>query len=275
MLDMLKNINFDKFYNWIINYGIKLIVAIIILIIGLKLIQILTKKINNRLDKSKIDPSLKSFISPLIGIILKVLLIITLISMFGIEMTSFIAILASFGFAVGLALQGSLSNFAGGILILILKPYRIGDFIESLDFSGTVVDIHIFHTILNTTDNIKVLIPNSSIANSTIINYSANNTRRLEIKLSCSYENNVFDVKTTLENYLKNHPKILKKPEVSVFLSEYGENSINFTARGWVNASDFWPTYHELLLNIQTLFKEKGIKIPYRQLDVHIKEKGN
>lgn len=263
----------EKIYDWLIIYGTKLIIAVLLLLIGLKLIKLLTKRINYRLDKSKIDPSLKSFISPLISIVLKVILIITLIGMFGIEMTSFIAILASFGFAIGLALQGSLANFAGGILILILKPYRVGDFIEALDFSGTVKDIHLFHTVLSTTDNIRVLIPNASLADATIINYSVHNIRRLEIKLSCSYENDVLYVKKIFEEYINNHPQVLKEPKTSVNLSEYGESSIYFTIRAFVKANEFWSTYHDLLLNIQNLYQKAGIKKAYNKLDVHIKEK--
>src|SRR5690554_1042700 len=275
MLIKLRDVNLDLIYSWIIDYGIRLIVAILLLIIGLKLIKLLTKGINNRIDKSNVDPSLKSFISPLIGILLKTLLFITIVSIFGIEMTSFIAILASFGFAVGLALQGSLSNFAGGILILILKPYRVGDFIEASGFSGTVKDIQIFHTVLSTTDNIKVLIQNSGLANSTIINYSVNKIRRLELNIYCSYKNDVLEVKKILEDYINSNEKILNEPKSTVYLGEYGESSIKFILRAWVSSVDYWPTYYKLLLNIQNLFRSKGIIIPSKQLDVHIKEKGN
>lgn len=264
----------EKIYDWLLIYGTKFIIAVILLLIGLKLIKLLTVRINYRLDKSRIDPSLKSFISPLISIILKVILLITLIGMFGIEMTSFIAILASLGFAIGLALQGSLANFAGGILILILKPYRVGDFIETLDFSGTVKDIHIFHTVLSTTDNKRVLIPNASLADAIIINYSVNDIRRLELKLSCSYENDVLYVKEVFEEYINKHPNILKEPKSSVNLSEYGDSSINFTIRAWVKANEYWSTYYDLLLNIQKLYQKAGIKKTYNKLDVHIKETG-
>lgn len=273
MLINFRDINYDEFIHLVLTYGVKIIFTLIVLIIGLKLIKWFTTRLNNRLDKSKIDPSLKSFVTPLISVVLKILLLISIISMFGVEMTSFVAILASFGFALGLALQGSLSNFAGGILILILKPYRVGDFIEAGDHSGTVKDIQIFYTYLATTDNKKVVIPNSIMANSSLINYSTYKTRRLEIKLFCSYNNNLFKVKEVIENLLMDHEKILKAPKPNVLFQELSNNSVNFVVRGWVQASDYWNLYNELILLIKNLFDKEEIMIPHQQIDVHLQEK--
>lgn len=273
---MLTNFKFPDFdyvqiYDEVAVYGLKVIIALIFLFVGLKLIKWLIKRINRRLDKSKIDPSLKSFLSPLISIVLKITLLLSVISsMFGIEVTSFVALLGSFGFALGLALQGSLSNFAGGVLILLLKPFKVGDYIEAQGFSGTVKDIHIFYTVLSTSDNKKIVIPNSGLSNSSLINYSAFPTRRLELKLSCSYENDILMVKEILEKLIMDHPLILKEPNPAVYLNEYGNSSINFLVRGWVKAGDYWTTYYDLMLSVKSEFDRHGISIPYQQLDVHM-----
>ncbi len=262
--------NYNEIYETLLRYGLKVIYAAIILFFGLKIIKWLTKRINNRFDKAQIDLSLKSFLTPLISIALKIALLISIINMLGIETTSFIAILGSLAFAVGLALQGSLGNFAGGVLILILKPYRIGDFIEAQGFSGTVKDIHIFYTVLATPDNKKIVIPNSNLSNSSLINYSTYPTRRLELKISCSYENNILQVKEVLEKLLKSQETILIEPEPIVILGEYSDSSIQFIARGWVKSSDYWDTLNALMLKVKGEFDNNGITIPYQQMDVHL-----
>jgi len=270
ILPNLNQIDYNRVYDIIVVYGLRVIVALILLFIGLKLIKWLIKHINNRLDNSKIDPSLKSFLTPLISTILKFTLILTIISMFGIQVTSFIALLGTLGFALGLALQGSLSNFAGGVLILVLKPFKVGDFIEAQGFSGTVKDIHIFYTVLSTPDNKKIVIPNSGLSNSSMINYSSYPTRRLELKISCSYDNDIFKVKEVLEKLITNHAHVLKEPKPEVFLNEYGNSSINFIIRGWVKASDYWPTYYDIMLSIKGEFDSQGLTIPYPQIDIHM-----
>ncbi|QVK18691.1 mechanosensitive ion channel [Mycoplasmatota bacterium] len=267
----LPEFNYEQFYDVVVVYGLKVIISLILLFVGLKLIKWFIKRINRRLDKSKIDPSLKSFLSPLIRVILKITLLLSIISMFGVEVTSFIALLGSFGFAIGLALQGSLSNFAGGVLILLFKPFKVGDYIEAQGFSGTVKDIHIFYTILSTPDNKKIVIPNSGLSNASLINYSAYPTRRLELKLSCSYENDTLMVKQILEKLISDHPLILKDPKPVVYLNEYVNNSINFIVRGWAKSSDYWKAYYELMLSVKGEFDRQGISIPYPQLDVHMK----
>lgn len=262
--------NYNEVYETLVKYGLKVIYAAIILFVGLKIIKWFNGRINKRLDKAKIDTSLKSFLTPLINIALKIALLLSIINMLGIETTSFIAILGSLAFAIGLALQGSLANFAGGVLILILKPYKIGDYIEAQGFSGTVKDIQIFYTVLATIDNKKIVIPNSNLSNSSLINYSTYPTRRLELKVSCSYDNNVLHVKEVLEKLIKSQEKILIKPEPIVVLGEYGESSIQFIARGWVKTSEYWDTYNGLMLKVKGVFDENGIKIPYPQMDVHL-----
>ncbi len=268
----LSQIDYSKVYDVVLMYGLRIIVALVLLFIGLKLIKWLIKRINRRLDKSKIDSSLKSFVSPLISIILKVTLLLSIVSMFGIQVTSFIALLGSIGFAIGLALQGSLSNFAGGVLILILKPYKVGDYIEAQGYSGTVKEIHIFYTVLVTFDNKKVVIPNASLSNASLTNYTSYPTRRLELKISCSYDNDVLEVQKVLENYIKSHSKVLEDPEPGVYLTAYGDSAITFSIRGFTKSSDYWETYYDLMLHMKSELDKHHITIPYPQLDVHVKK---
>ncbi len=264
-------VNFNDIYNLAIVYGIRFLFALIILYIGLKLIKLMVNRIEKRLNKLKVETSLKSFLLPLISIILKITLLVSIIGMFGVEITSFIALLGSLGFAIGLALQGSLANFAGGVLILILKPFKVGDYIEADEYSGTVKDIHIFYTVLATSDNRKIVIPNANLSNSSLINYSSYPIRRLELKIFCGYNNDLIKVKQTLENFISAHPKILKEPNPSVSFVEYGESSIKFAVYGWVNADDYGSTYNELMFSIKDVFARENINIPYPQLDVYIK----
>jgi small conductance mechanosensitive channel len=273
----ITNFNFVTFYDYledkgIVDYSIQFLSAILILIIGLWMIRILLKSMAKRFEKSKIDPSLRSFILPLISITLKVALIITVIRQIGVETTSFIALLGTAGLAVGLALQGSLSNFAGGVLILLLKPFKVGDFIEAKGFSGTVKDIHIFYTILATPNNQKVVIPNSDLSNSSVINYSAYPTRRLELVFSCAYDNDIELVRKILFDLISNHELVLKDPAPIVLLSEYGNSSIDFKVRGWVKRDDYWTLHREMMFGVKAAFDQNNITIPFPQLDVHIQK---
>ncbi len=189
--------------------------------------------------------------------------------MMGVEMTSFVALIGSIGLAIGLSLQGSLSNFAGGVLILLFKPFKVGDFIEVKSMSGTVKDISIFYTILSTPDNKKVVVPNSEASNSSLINYSTHPTRRIELKLSCHYNNDIELVKEVLFNLISQHELVLKDPVPVVYLAEYGNSSINFIVRGWVKSQDFWNAYYDLMFKVKGEFDKNGIVIPYPQLDVN------
>jgi small conductance mechanosensitive channel len=273
----ITNIDFMNFYDYlegrgIVDYAIQFVSALFVLLVGLWIIRIIIKSLTKRFEKSRIDPSLRSFILPLISITLKVALIITVIKQMGVETTSFIALLGTAGLAVGLALQGSLSNFAGGVLILLLKPFKVGDFIEAKGFSGTVKDIHIFYTILATPNNQKVVIPNSDLSNSSVINYSSYPTRRLELVFSCSYENDIELVRKILFDLISNHQLVLKDPEPQVLLSEYGSSSIDFKVRGWVKKEDYWGVHRDMMFAVKASFDQNNISIPYPQLDVHIQK---
>lgn len=276
---MFKDITESQVYQYLEQYGvidkgIDLFIALIILLIGLIIIRSIRKLLLKRFEKSRIDPSLRSFAIPLISVTLKVALFITVASMIGIEMTSFIALLGTVGLAVGLALQGSLANFAGGVLILLLKPFKVGDFIEAKGFSGTVKDIHIFYTILATPNNQKVVIPNADLSNSSVMNYSAYNTRRLDLTFSCSYDNDIDLVKKILLDMIENHELILKDPLPQVILAEYANSSINFKVRGWTKLEDYWNVHWDLMHRVKSEFDRNNISIPYPQMDVHLNYEG-
>ena len=251
-------------------YAWKIIVGAIVLIIGLSVIKWIVKLISKRFEKSKVDTSLRSFLLSIIKITLQVVLVITVASMIGFQTTSFVAILGSAGLAVGLALQGSLSNFAGGVLILLLKPFKIGDYIEGAGHSGTVEDIQVFYTILKSPDNKKITIPNSELSNSSTVNYSANPTRRVDFVFGVGYEDDIFKVKDVLKRLVDANDLILKDPEPMIVLGEHGGSSVNFFVRVWCKNEDYFKIYFDLLEKVKLEFDKEGINIPYPQMDVHL-----
>jgi small conductance mechanosensitive channel len=246
--------------------------AILAVLIGLKVIHWITKTVEKIIERSSLDKTLKPFIVSLVNALLKVLLVISIISILGIDTTSFVAVIAAAGFAVGLAFQGSLSNFAGGVLLLALRPFKVGDYIEAGGFSGTVQAIQILYTELVTVDNKVVFIPNGSLSNASIVNYSVKNTRRVDFKFGVGYEADSSKVKDTLQAVAGNHPLVLNEPEPFVRMSEHGDSAIVFTVRVWVNAQDYWTVYFDLIETVKKRFDEEGISIPYPQMDVHLKQ---
>ncbi|WP_163537551.1 mechanosensitive ion channel domain-containing protein [Gracilibacillus sp. YIM 98692] len=244
--------------------------AIIVLIVGLMVIKAITKFISTRIEKSKMDDSLKPFLVSLIGAILKILLVLTVVSVLGVEMTSFAAIIAAAGFAIGLAFQGSLSNFAGGILLLTLRPFRVGDYIEGAGYSGTVNGIQILYTELVTPDNKVIFIPNGNLSNTGITNYSVKETRRVDFKFGTGYEADTKHVLDTLKQVADNHSLVLKDPEPFVRMSEHGDSAVVYTVRVWVNSPDYWTVYFDIIEDVKTKFDQEEISIPYPQMDVHI-----
>lgn len=255
--------------NLIITYGGKILFALAVLIIGLFIIKKIVAFMSSRLKKSNADEALVLFLEPLVKIILQILLIITVASMVGVEVATFVGVIAAASFAVGLALQGSLANFAGGVLILILKPFEIGDYIEAAGYAGTVTEIQVFYTILHTPDNKKVIIPNANLSNNSAVNYTANDTRRIDFKFDVSYEDDIQKVRETLKKMAAEHSLIFKDPEPEVYLGEYGSSSIVIYLRVWCKTEDYWPIYFNMLEKTKTKFDEEKISIPYPQLDVH------
>ena len=262
--------NVDQIVNVVIDYGITLLGALVVLLVGLKIIGVLTTTVSKRMEKREVDPSLRPFLLTSFKVLLQVLLVISVASMLGIAMTSFIAVIGAASLAVGLALQGSLANFAGGVLILLLKPFRVGDYIEAAGFAGTVTEIQIFYTLLDTPNNNRIVVPNGILSNNSTINYTVNDIRRTNISVEVSYDDNIELVKETLYEIAANHEQILDDPPPQVVLGEFGENAIVFYYRIWCSTENFWPIYFELMEQIKQTFDEKGISIPYPQRDIHI-----
>ena len=262
--------NLDYLYEQAVTYGGRIILSLVVLLIGLAVIKHFMKFVEKGFEKNNLDVSLRPFLMSLIKITLKIVLIISVASMMGAQMTSFIAILGSAGLAIGLALQGSLSNFAGGVLILLLKPFTVGDYIEAAGYSGTVTEIQMFYTILTTPDNKKIIVPNSNMSNSGTVNYTANPTRRVDFVFGVGYESDILEVKETLKKIAMEDPLVLKEPEPQIVLGQHDASSINFYYRVWCNADDYWTIYFETMEKVKIAFDEKNISIPFSQMDVHM-----
>lgn len=265
---------FEKYYDQAIElamvYGPQLIMAILTLIIGLWIIKAITTGAGKAMEKGKVEVTLRGFLQSMIGIILKVLLLISVASMVGIETTSFIAILGAAGLAVGLALQGSLQNFAGGVIILLFKPFKIGDAIDAQGYIGKVVDIQIFNTILNTPDNQRIIIPNGGLSNGCIKNITAEATRRVDLKFGIGYDDDINKAKTILRNMLEGDERVLKDQDVEIYVAEHADSAVILLTRAWVNSADYWGLYFDMLENVKLTFDKEGISIPYPQQDVHL-----
>jgi len=253
-----------------ITYGQKLLGALIVLVIGLWIVKMLSKGFEKVMDKSKMDASLKPFLKGIIGILLKIMLIISVLGMLGIEMTSFIAILASAGLAIGLALSGTLQNFAGGIMILLFKPFKVGDFIEAQGHKGTVSEIQIFNTILKSVDNKTIIIPNGGLANSSMTNYTTEDVRRVDWTFGIAYGDDVDKARKLIQHLCESDERILKEPVLFIGVSELADSSVNFTVRVWVNTADYWAVFFSMNEAVYKTFNKEGVNIPYPQMDVHL-----
>ena len=271
------NINFEEIMNYLVELatsaGLKLLAAIVLVIVGLKGIKWLRKWIRTSEKLNKIDNSLRSFMISFSSVVLYIVLFITVAVILGIPTTSFITMLASCGVAIGLALQGSLSNFAGGIMILLFKPFKVGDYIDAAGDSGTVTEISVVYTELLTVDNKRIIIPNGTITNSVIENYSAENIRRVDFTFNTAYDSDIDKVKKIITEILESHPKALKNPECFVRLSAHNESALTYTARVWCKTDDYWDVNFDVIESVKKAFDENGIQIPYNQLDVHIDNK--
>lgn len=253
----------------IIEIAKPLALAIITLLIGLAVIKLLVKVISSQINKSKLDESLKPFLVSIISISLKVILIISIIGILGIPTASFVAVLGSFGLALGLAFQGSLSNLAGGVLLLTMRPFKVGDYIDGGGYSGTVKAIQILYTELITPDNKMIYIPNGNLSNSGIVNYSVHDTRRVDFMFGVGYEVDNQHVLQTLERIVRKHPAILLDPEPFIRLSGHGDSAVEYTVRVWTKAEDYWDVHYDLMEEVKTTFDQEDISIPYPQMDIH------
>lgn len=277
----MHNFNFEyltkMIIHWVTTSGIKILISIIVLFIGWKVINKGLKKINTILVKKNIDPTLTTFFHAFADVALKILLVICIISYLGIETTSLAAIIASAGLAVGLALQGSLSNFAGGVIILLIRPFNVGDTIEvANNRSGVVEKISIFYTHIIAADNKEIMVPNGSLVNGTIINYSSKELRRVDLTFGVGYGDDIIKVKRVLSKIIEDNQLILKTPEPFIALSEQAASSVNFVVRVWCRNEDYWKIHFYLLEESKIRFDEENISIPFPQMDIHVdKVNGN
>jgi len=261
---------FDKMLSFGVEYVPKLIGGIVVLIIGLWIVKLITKGVGKALVKSKMDQSLIPFLKSLTNIVLKILVVISVMGMIGIEMTSFIAILGAAGLALGLALSGTLQNFAGGVIILIFKPFKIGDFIEAQGYSGIVKEINIFATTLNTVDKKLIILPNGPLSTGSLSNYSAEAQRRVDWKFGIAYGDDVENFKKAINDFISEDKRILKDPASFIGLSELADSSVNFVVRVWVNSADYWGVFFDMNEKVYKKFGDYKLNIPFPQMDVHV-----
>ena len=265
---------YDKIIDLILFYGPKLVGAILVWVIGGIVIKTLVKTLGKLFVKRDVDPSLRPFLKGIVSALLKVMLVISVLGMLGIEMTSFIAILGAAGLAVGMALSGTLQNFAGGVMILIFKPFKNGDFIEAQGHAGVVAEIQIFNTILKTPDNKTIIIPNGGLSTSSMINYSEEKTRRVDWSFGIGYGDKTDDAKSVLIKLMSEDHRIMTIPEPPfVAVSELGDSSVNFAVRAWVKSEDYWDVFFSMNEKVYNTFDKEGLNIPYPQMDVHVHKK--
>jgi small conductance mechanosensitive channel len=262
----------EKIYEFGASFGLKIVATLLILIVGLKLSKWIVKIIANSKGFSRLELSLQSFIKSFISVALNAFVIVTAAITIGIPAASFITLLASAAAAIGLALQGSLSNFAGGIMLLIFKPFEIGDYVDVNGQSGTVKGISVFYTTLTTIDNKVVTIPNGALTNNSIVNYSANDTRRVDLTFSVSYSSDTDKVKSILFEQAKAQGKVLSEPKTEVYMTAHADSSVNFVLRAWCKTEDYWEVFYSLTENVKKAFDSNGIEIPFPQLDVHLEK---
>lgn len=256
----------------IISYGAQLLLAIVFLIVGLAVIKRISRGLRKVLQKKNVDPSLSPFLTSIANGLLKIMLIISIASMLGVEMTSFVAVLGAAGLAVGLALQGSLSNFAGGVLILILKPFKVGDFIDGAGHSGTVREIQIFYTYLTTVTGQEIIVPNAKLSNDSVINYSYNDTRRLDMIFGIGYNDDLDKAKEIITTLAEAEERFLEEQGISIFVEELADSSVNIHLRAWSKNSDFWDIKNNLNEKVKKAFDQAGVGIPFPQIDLHVVE---
>lgn len=250
----------------------RLVLGAVVWFVGKKLVDLILSFLDKRMEKVEVDESLRTFLSPLVKGLLQVLLVLTVAATVGIEITTFAAIIGAASLAVGLAFQGSLANFAGGVLILIFKPFKVGDFIEAAGYSGTVTEIQVFHTVLRTPDGQKVIIPNADLSNSSAVNYSAFDNRRATVKIPISFASDFKLAKEVIKKVADNHPLVLKDPAPVVVMGELGEDGPVVWARVWAKRTDYWTMLFELQEQIKDAIFEAGIEIPYRTMDINLKK---
>ena len=268
------NVSMDAFLSRMVDLGVtvgsKILFAVIVLIVGRWLVRRLNKLVNKILTKREVDASLTTFVRSLVSITLNLLLVIVIIGILGIETSSFIALFASAGVAVGMALSGTLQNFAGGVMILLFKPFKVGDFIEAQGQSGTVREIQIFNTILTTADNKVIIIPNGGLSTGLMKNYSKEPTRRVDWEFGIAYGDDYTKAREVLARLLGADSRVLKEPPYFIALTSLGASSVNIVVRAWVNSADYWGVYFDMNEKVYKTFAQENLNIPFPQMDIHL-----
>jgi small conductance mechanosensitive channel len=261
-----------KLQEWAAFYSLKIVAAVAIFIVGRWIAKLLRNLVERIMTKGKVDETLVKFVGNITYVVLIVIVVIAALNQLGIQTTSFIAIIGAAGLAIGLALQGSLANFAAGVLMIIFRPFKLGDYVEGAGVAGTVEEISIFTTHFKSPDNKTIIIPNAKITGDNIINYSAKDSRRLDLVFGVSYNDDLQKVKAVLYDILKNDDRILKDPAPTIGVLELADSSVNFAVRPWVRTGDYWTLFFDLKEKIKERFDAEGISIPFPQQDVHLYE---
>jgi len=262
----------DTVVNWCTTTGLKLLIALVVMFFSFKIINFITKKIYKRIQKKNIDKTIVRVLYTGTRFVLKVVILVCLVGYVGIETASLSAVIASLGVGISLAVQGTLSNFAGGMIIIIMRPFKLGDYITSNGQEGTVEDIKLFYTHIVTNDNKVVYIPNGNLANNVIVNASVNETRRVDVIMSVAYDTNLEFAKNLIRSVCAKNELILQSPEPFIDINEFAASSIDLKVRVWCASSNYWSIYHYLLNEIKNVFDENNIEIPFNQLDVNLKK---
>lgn len=263
---------FENNYDKIVGYASQILLAFIVLIIGLFVIKKFVKTVKNLMTKKGFDPSLVPFLSSMLGALLKALLALSILGMVGVEVTSFVAILGAAGLAVGLALSGTLQNFAGGVMILLFKPFKVGDVLEAQGYIGSVSEIQIFNTIMKTWDNKTIIIPNGGLSNSSMVNYSTEDTRTVEWIFGIGYDDDIDKARSIIQEVVFSDERVIDKTPF-INICELGDSSVNFKVRAKVNSADYWGVTFDMTEGVKKAFDNSGISIPFPQRDVHIHNK--
>ena len=258
-------------YEYLSKYGLKVLGAIVILLVGRWLAGLVSRMVERALLRAKVEETIARFIKHLTHIAALVFVVIAALAAVGIETTQFAVVLGAAGLAIGLALQGSLANFASGFLMIIFRPFKVGDFIEAAGTKGTVKEIGIFNTFINTPDNIRVIIPNAKLTGDNIMNYTANGTRRVDLVIGVSYEDDLKKAKQVIEQVLAGDDRVLDEPAPTVAVHELADSSVNFVVRPWVNSADYWDVYFDTTAKVKLSLDQNSISIPYPQRDIHMK----
>ena len=268
MLEFLQNNGLDG--STLVSFGKNIVIALLIFYVGKFVISLVVRALRKVMRKQEVDKTLETFVCNLVRVALMVVVVIAAIGALGIQTTSFIAIFGAAGLAVGLALQGSLSNFAAGVLIVLFRPYRVGDFIEAAGIAGAVEQVQILTTVLRTGDNKRIIVPNGQIMDSIITNYSANDTRRVDMVVGVSYSDDLDKVRATIQELINAEERILDDPAPTIAVSELADSSVNFVVRPWVKTADYWAVMFDLTEAIKKRFDQEGISFPFPQQDVHL-----